>query len=224
MSKPRKSIKPTNRDFHATGTEIRVMSWPATSSMTTNPGSLSPAARATRVAAGIPIHIVTPASKAAAIACQLGGIQRVSPHQISTVASDAHVPGPGRSHPIPKNVATNVAQRGAFIYRHRPWRHSLLNQSSWEHFGGASGIESDTSRTGDEITYSPLAHLPRSISRHRSLQKGKSAFSRCTGFLHVGQGSFETRLRAMVLRRFSRPGRNRELPKSHNDKTRQTGL
>ena len=40
-----------------------------------------------------------------------------------------------------------------------------------------------------EITYAPLAHLPKSISRQRSLQKGKSGSPRWTSFRHVGQRS-----------------------------------
>jgi hypothetical protein len=46
------------------------------------------------------------------------------------------------------------------------------------------------SLTGDETTYWPLAHLPRSISRQRSLQKGKSADVLSTGFLQIGHLSF----------------------------------
>jgi len=40
-----------------------------------------------------------------------------------------------------------------------------------------------------EITYLPLAHLPRSIRRQRSLQKGKFSFSRSTRVRQVGQRS-----------------------------------
>ena len=39
ISKTRKSIKPTRKVFHVSGTAIRAMSCPATSSMTTNCGS-----------------------------------------------------------------------------------------------------------------------------------------------------------------------------------------
>jgi len=51
-------------------------------------------------------------------------------------------------------------------------------------------MSSEMSLTGDETTYWPLAHLPKSISRHRSLQKGKSSDAFATGFLHVGHLSF----------------------------------
>jgi hypothetical protein len=43
--------------------------------------------------------------------------------------------------------------------------------------------------TGEEITYCPLAHLPRSRVRQRSLQKGKSGSALVTGFLQIGQRS-----------------------------------
>src|SRR5215467_1207267 len=41
--------------------------------------------------------------------------------------------------------------------------------------------------TGVEITYPPLAHLPRSIRRQRSLQKGKFSSLANTSVRHVGQ-------------------------------------
>jgi len=41
--------------------------------------------------------------------------------------------------------------------------------------------------TGVEITYAPLAHLPRSMTRQRSLQNGNSASVRRTIFLQIGQ-------------------------------------
>jgi len=72
-----------------------------------------------------------------------------------------------------------------------------------------SGAESDMSWVGEEITYAPLAHLPKSISRQRSLQKGKSGSVFSTGFLQTGQSSLTTRLRAMVLKRFWPPDRSR---------------
>jgi hypothetical protein len=56
---------------------------------------------------------------------------------------------------------------------------------------------SDVSCTGDEITYAPLAHLPRSMVRHRSLQKGNPASLLFTGFLQIGQRRLTVRLRAI---------------------------
>jgi len=40
-----------------------------------------------------------------------------------------------------------------------------------------------------EITYLPLAHLPRSMVRQRSLQKGKSSLERVTRVRQIGQRS-----------------------------------
>src|SRR5271170_20580 len=40
---------------------------------------------------------------------------------------------------------------------------------------------------GEDILYAPLAHLPRSILRQRSLQKGKSSSAAVTMVLQVGQ-------------------------------------
>src|SRR5205807_2976178 len=111
MSNPRKSIKPSKRDFHDIGTAINAISWPATSSMTTHCGSFEPRARGTGVAAGIPTSIASRASRIAAQGCQYAPIQRVISHHKTTVAAEAQVPGPGCSRPMPKNVATSSAQR-----------------------------------------------------------------------------------------------------------------
>src|ERR1700732_374135 len=58
-------------------------------------------------------------------------------------------------------------------------------------------MASSASLTGDEITYPPLAHLPRSITRQRSLQKGKSGSELLTDFLQIGQRSLTVRFRGM---------------------------
>jgi len=58
-------------------------------------------------------------------------------------------------------------------------------------------MASSASVTGDEITYSPLAHFPRSMMRQRSLQKGNSASVFFTAFLQVGQLSLRVRLRGI---------------------------
>src|ERR1700734_2070686 len=95
MSKPRKSINPTRRNFHVAGEATRVRSWPATSSITTYWGSLIPVARTIRVAAGIPIAIARIVSKSATPGCTEDEIYRVSTHHKRIVAADPHVPGPG---------------------------------------------------------------------------------------------------------------------------------
>src|SRR5579859_28040 len=60
-------------------------------------------------------------------------------------------------------------------------------------------IDSSVSAVGDEITYPPLAHFPRSSNRQRSLQKGKSASVLFTAFLQMGQRSLTVRLRGIRL-------------------------
>jgi hypothetical protein len=112
MSKARKSIKLIRKVFHAGGTPINAINWPATSSITTDCGSLLPSAREARVAAGMP----TPAAKAATANAvpvrKLAGRERDRAAQSKTVAADPQVPGPGFSCPTPKKVAITFAQSG----------------------------------------------------------------------------------------------------------------
>lgn len=113
MSKTRKSIKPARKVFHASGTAISAINCPATSSITTNWGSLVPDARATRVAAGIPIAVTKAARPSATGARRFGCRPRDNAAHRSTLVADAHVPGPGPKRPTPKKVAIAVAQSGA---------------------------------------------------------------------------------------------------------------
>jgi len=53
--------------------------------------------------------------------------------------------------------------------------------------------------TGEETTYPPLAHFPKSMVRHRGLQKGNSGAVFCTCFLQIGQRSLIVRLRGMSV-------------------------
>jgi hypothetical protein len=67
------------------------------------------------------------------------------------------------------------------------WR-SLHSLSFHERLASDSTSNSSAvSFSGEEITYWPLAHLPRSMVRHRSLQKGNSGSAFLTGFLQIGQ-------------------------------------
>jgi hypothetical protein len=50
----------------------------------------------------------------------------------------------------------------------------------------SSGSRSGGGWAGVEMTYFPLAQLPRSISRHRSLQKGASGSFRLTDRWQIG--------------------------------------
>src|SRR5580704_3668497 len=58
-------------------------------------------------------------------------------------------------------------------------------------FGPSPASSSLISNTGSDTTYFSLAQLPRSRSRQRSLQKGKSALlSESVGVLQIGQRCF----------------------------------
>ena len=92
---------------------MSVINWPAVSSMTTNCGSFSLEARATRVAAGIPRAIAKPARRILTGKIHVNERKREITAQTSNVASEPQVPGPGLSRPAPKNVAITVAQSGA---------------------------------------------------------------------------------------------------------------
>jgi len=113
ISKTRKSIKPARKGFQASGAAMSVTNCPATSSMTTNCGSFRPAARATMVAAGIPINVTTTAAMIVAQTRFPSGIRELANAHKITVAKDPQVPGPGLRRPVPKKVATSVAQIGA---------------------------------------------------------------------------------------------------------------
>jgi len=113
MSKARKSIKLATKVFHASGTAMSAINCPATSSITTNCGSLLPDAREMRVAAGIPIAVANAASPSATGAHRFGCRPRDKAAHSSTLVADAQVPGPGLKRPTPKKVATAVAQSGA---------------------------------------------------------------------------------------------------------------
>ena len=112
ISKPLKSIKPARKVFHESGTAINAINCPATSSMTTNCGSFRPEDRATCVAAGMPVS-VTSTARASATGVRSDGVRLwASADHNMTVVADAQLPGPGRTWPMPKNVAVNLAHRG----------------------------------------------------------------------------------------------------------------
>jgi len=96
-----------------------------------------------------------------------GGIRELANAQTMTWQA-IHRCRPGFRRPAPKKVCSQCGpQRRTCVGGHR------IHQSP-----SSSGIScltaSSASVTGDEITYPPLAHLPRSIWRQWSLQKGKS--------------------------------------------------
>ena len=91
---------------------MSVTNCPATSSMTTNCGSFRPEARATSVAAGIPMRVTAAAATMVAEVRLATDICELANAHTITVANDPHVPGPGLRRPAPKKVATSVAQSG----------------------------------------------------------------------------------------------------------------
>src|SRR6478609_244473 len=111
MSKLRKSIKPASRYFQCSGTAIKAIICPATSSITTNPGSLMPLSRATTVEGGIPITVTTKEITSAERVSHAAGSQWPAPHQSKTVTAAAHVPEPGCKWPMPKKVAISQERR-----------------------------------------------------------------------------------------------------------------
>jgi hypothetical protein len=113
ISNARKSIKPASSAGHPMGHVTSVSSCPATSSITTCDGSFLPHPRASRVAAGMPIATTTAVSTTITGIRAAEGRCEANSHHNNTVASDPHVPGPGRNRPAPKKVATRVAHRGA---------------------------------------------------------------------------------------------------------------
>jgi hypothetical protein len=113
ISKTRKSIRPARKVFQASGTAMTATSCPATSSTTTNCGSFKPEERATSVAAGIPMRVTAAAAIMVAQARFATGIWELANAHTKTVANEPHVPGPGLRRPVPKKVATSVAQTGA---------------------------------------------------------------------------------------------------------------
>ena len=81
--------------------------------MTTNCGSFTPEERATRVAAGIPMRVTAAAATIVAQVRFATGIRELANAHTRTVANDPQVPGPGLRRPVPKNVATSVADSAA---------------------------------------------------------------------------------------------------------------
>src|SRR6266568_1205723 len=112
MSKRRKRIRAMIPWRQSAGQNSNVIHWPATSSITTNPGSCRPLSLAAIVAAGTPKAMVNTAPTARKTRSPRGpaGRPRATPVHKSTAATDPQVPGPGFPRPAPKKVATVQAQ------------------------------------------------------------------------------------------------------------------
>ena len=151
-----------------------------------------------------------------------GECRRQQPHR-STVAAEPQVPGPGRRRPMPKKVAI----------RRGPERCAARRPGSRARVAGRLTVRClgvfrvfvvlnqllQRPLPGEEITYSPLAHFPRSIRRQRSLQKGKSGSVACHRFLADRALQFDAlrgmglhcAIRLTLIRRSLPPDRSRGL-------------
>src|SRR6266536_6541973 len=92
----------------------------------------------------------------------------------------SNIPSPEKSQP---SLPTAMQ---VFLRIFAPPQPELLQSSSFVPGKSFISVSSSVSCTGDETTYCPLAHLPRSINRQRSLQKGKSSADFVTAFLQIG--------------------------------------
>src|SRR5580704_12119378 len=187
------------------------MSWPTTSSITTNCGSFKPLARATRVAAGIPTRTANADSKTAAHGCQVAVIQCVRSHHKSTVSADAQLPGPGRMYPVPKKVPTSVAQSGA---RDTPKPvEGTAGGTPASVFigviraGGEFIVRRIRQRRGNDIsTAGPFPEIDQAAA---IAAKGEVGVFACDCFLAGGALQVGALADHRVITRFSRAGRNR---------------
>jgi hypothetical protein len=96
----------------STGHAARAHHCPATSSMTTYPGSSLPLSRSMIDPAGMPTRVTVSAATAVASATPvvLRCAARAAKNHTTAATSDAHVPGPGPTSPIPKKVPVIHAQ------------------------------------------------------------------------------------------------------------------
>src|SRR3954465_6040602 len=97
--------------FQFTGTAINAIIWPATSSITTNPGSSMPLSRATTVDGGMPIRVTSTETAIAAGMSHVDGSHMLATHHSAIVTAEAHVPDPGCKCPMPKKVAMSQESR-----------------------------------------------------------------------------------------------------------------
>jgi len=88
MSKRRKRARASRARAQSGRMRMRATSWPATSSMTTKPGSLRWDSRATMVEAGIPMRVTAMAAMAVAMASVVapGWKRCATPYQSRTAA------------------------------------------------------------------------------------------------------------------------------------------
>src|SRR6185369_4566803 len=112
MSKKRKRI---NETMTAT-VDQRVKSvngnnainWPATSSITTLPGSFRPDNCSVRVAAHVPTHVTAAIATRTTATNAGGGIAQTNSTKIPTPTNEPHVPGASGKYPTPQVAIDNA--------------------------------------------------------------------------------------------------------------------
>src|ERR1700761_2125554 len=182
---------------------MRAIHCPATSSMTTCPGSARLLSRSTIVAAGIPIATAT--SAAARVSHEIGPRARGSSfpaaNQSSAAAAEPQDPGPGRSLPAPKNVATLHAQTvfffrfGSVIGGGAPHTFHLFQQFGVQYRGGDAV---SATRPFAEVDDAAMIAAERKIRIFRRHDLSARGAAQALGFAH-----------GMLLTREScPPGRN----------------
>src|SRR5580658_9319902 len=111
ISKRRNRARAMRASRQLTRLPSRAIHWPATSSMTTKPGSWRPLSRAAIVAAGTPraMESAMPERRVSSSVWGEGWAKRAYAAQSRTAATEPQVPGPGLPKPAPKKVATAQA-------------------------------------------------------------------------------------------------------------------
>src|SRR5215469_12134583 len=164
MSNTRKSIRLANRYFQCGGTPTRAIIWPATSSITTKPGSSLPLSLATTVEGAIPSSVTAIATATPTGASHVEGMIRLAPHHNKTMTVAAYVPGPGRKKPTPKKVAMSHEPGDLRVVEGRMYsssyrraltdEHSAVSNqhSAVEHFRAPWATDDGTYRLQDRLS------------------------------------------------------------------------
>ena len=107
ISNKRNNVKPSRTWRISTGDTASAIHCPATSSITTCPGSSFPVSRSTIELAEMPIKVTATAAPRVVSANpkMLRWVARAAKNHSAVAAREAHVPGPGWMRPMPKKVA-----------------------------------------------------------------------------------------------------------------------
>src|SRR5215211_3379297 len=112
MSKKAKRINETmTAEGDQRGKRVKgnnAMSWPATSSTTTFPGSFRPDNCSVRVAAHVPAQVTTIIKPRTTATNALGGMARANNKNIPTPTNEPNVPGASGRYPTPQVAIDNA--------------------------------------------------------------------------------------------------------------------